>query len=48
MLSEFPETDPPFDGAERLGRWAGRSERWIRQREVEGVIERTKGSFRVS
>jgi hypothetical protein len=40
MLSEYPETDPLFIGAERLGRLCGRSGRWVRQREAERVIER--------
>ena len=40
MLSEYPETDPFFIGAERLGRLVGRSGRWVRQRENERVIER--------
>lgn len=40
MLSEYPETEGLFLGAERLGRLCGRSGRWIRQREAERVIER--------
>jgi hypothetical protein len=40
MLAEYPETDPLFLGPDRLGRMCGRSGRWIRHRESEGVIER--------
>lgn len=40
MLAEYPETDPLFLGPDRLGRMCGRSGRWIRHRETEGVIER--------
>lgn len=40
MLAEFPENDPLFLGAEKLGRLIGRSGRWVRERETEGVIER--------
>ena len=39
-LLEYPETDPLFTGAERLGRLLGRSGRWVRQREAERMIER--------
>jgi len=40
MLQEFPESDALFIGAERLGGLIGRSGRWVRERETEGVIER--------
>ena len=40
MLAEYLETDPLFIGPDRLGRMCGRSGRWIRHRESEGVIER--------
>jgi hypothetical protein len=40
MLAEYPENDALFIGAERLGRLVGRSGRWVRERETEGVIER--------
>lgn len=40
MLAEFPENDPLFLGAERLGRLIGRSGRWVRERETESLIER--------
>src|SRR5215831_17620937 len=40
MLAEYPENDALFIGAERLGRLVGRSGRWVRERESEGVIER--------
>jgi hypothetical protein len=40
MLAEFPESNPLFIGAERLGRLIGRFGRWVREREAEGIIER--------
>jgi hypothetical protein len=40
MLAEFPENDALFIGSERLGRFIGRSGRWVRERETEGIIER--------
>jgi hypothetical protein len=40
MLAEYPENDALFIGAERLGHLVGRSGRWVRERESEGVIER--------
>ncbi|MBV9299956.1 MAG: hypothetical protein JO066_13385 [Verrucomicrobia bacterium] len=41
MLQEFPETDPLFLGADRLGRLCGRSGRWVRHCEAAGIVERT-------
>jgi hypothetical protein len=40
MLAEYPETDPLFVGADRLGRWLGKSGRWIRHQEAAGIVER--------
>jgi hypothetical protein len=40
MLAEYPETNPLFLGADRLGRLCGRSGRWVRHCQDEGIIER--------